>query len=252
MKITQSELWPLTGFAQVISLIGAGGKTTCLKRLSTEIHASGRSVVATTTTKVYPDNSFQTWQHPVMPPAHLVSSTFWYAALDARSGKWLGPATEIVDEAIRLEQDECGLKRCWVIEADGAKEKKLKLWSSHEPQIPLHSECAVLVVSASLWNSLLAERDIHRAERWPSLVGERFDRRTAWNYIISSPVFYPKYNFMNWVVFFNNPVGAPAEDLLTDLNVGIPSEDFPAGCPAHLRIAAGCAREGSVKWFDLW
>jgi len=49
------SLWDVTGRAQVVTFIGAGGKTTCLRSITREIDSAGHRVIATTTTKVFPE-----------------------------------------------------------------------------------------------------------------------------------------------------------------------------------------------------
>lgn len=230
------SLWEMTGYASVITLIGAGGKTTTLQSLVREVDLRGRKVIATTTTKVYPLPFASVWCDPVFPPPDEGNyPCFWYAGRDPESPmeKWRGPDVESVDQAIRTksssiekvnnkekvvegEQRSKGLgavleaaertasnEFVWVIEGDGAREKKLKCWASHEPQIPLASECVVLILPEGLWGKVLTEEEVHRPEICPGLAGQVWTAERAVEYFLNSPVFDPQYRELSWILLFN-------------------------------------------------
>lgn len=250
----------MTGFTQVITLIGAGGKTTMLQSLTQEISDRGQNVIATTTTKVYPVSFGSVWPEPVLPPPlEIEYPCFWYAGLESEN-KWIGPTVDQVDEAIRRDQAENkkgasqGAKKVWVIEGDGAREKKLKCWGSHEPQIPTESQCAVLIVHGGLWGKVLTDEEVHRGEMCPGIIGEVWTREKALEYILNSPVFYPRYKDLFWIVLFNEYEDKKDKKDNDDVNFEI--VDLKKGdhntFPAHLRIASGNVKEGLLLWYDLW
>jgi len=268
------SLWDMTGRAKVITFIGAGGKTTCLRSITQEINASGRRVIATTSTKVFPEKTLQSWENPCCPPPkEQIAACFWYAKGEEKSGKWVGPSLEVMDEAI--EQDilsferediQVNPKRFWVIEGDGARAQRLKCWGPQEPQIPVHSECAVLVSDGGLWGRVLQVDLVHRSERCPDLLGRVWKAENAWSYFLTSPVFAPQYEHMSWVILLNCH-GEKAEnedsgglveplEILQDLRqtwAEIQGKAIdPKSRPKHLRVAAGDAKEGKLQWFDLW
>ncbi len=276
------SLWNLTEYVRVVTFIGAGGKTTCLRSLTREIDAAGHRVIATTTTKVFPEQSMMSWKSRT-PPLSEQDACFWYTNIEAESGKWLGPSVQTVDDAIasggaipevgaihelplpmsqRVVPDlHAGLY--WVIEGDGAKRLKLKCWEPHEPQIPLKSDCVVLVLDGGLWGSVLQVEQVHRSTSCLELLGRVWDAESAWHYFLRSPVFSPRYDQMSWVILLNcHGEEAKNEDLLerfepllelkqrwTEIQQEVKSLDYR---PNHLRIAAGDAKEGKLQWFDLW
>ena len=274
-------LWEMTGCARVITLIGAGGKTTSLQRLGREIQAAGYEAMLTTTTKVWPLADIAAWKNPTEPPpnkpydlgkhAHLLSDDdyasssnssnvadlsnpaiwFWYAREEQESGKWVGPKLESVDKAV----DNTGLpgSRLWVIEGDGAKERGLKCWAEHEPQIPSTTECAILVIDGTLWGRKLSGTEIHRPECCQALNGRVWDKGVLWEYLFGSPAFSANYTKMQWVVFFNDKgVGE-----MTDIEELLPNDDVRdlyslREKPLHLRLAAGNGRAGEIRSVDVW
>ncbi|MFZ3371744.1 MAG: selenium cofactor biosynthesis protein YqeC, partial [Desulfitobacteriaceae bacterium] len=171
-RTQQGSLWDMTGRARVISLIGAGGKTTSLECLAKEISGSGEPVLLTTTTKVYPLDGLASWLSlAASPPADCSYPCFWYAADDLKDGKWIGLSTETVDREIAAQQARNSVTRKWVIEGDGARGHKLKCWADYEPQIPLSSDCVVLILDSGLWGKTLNSGDVHRHECCADLIG---------------------------------------------------------------------------------
>lgn len=258
-RMKSGGLWEMSGFARVVAFIGAGGKTTCLSTLATELDTAGKKVVVTTTTKVFPSHLKNVWQSPkACPPPEMGSPCFWYAEIESLTGKWIGPSTESVDAALKSDHD-----RYWVIEGDGARGRKLKLWAAHEPQIPLKTECAVLLVSGELWGKTINAEDIHRAVLNSQFVERQWNNKTAWEYFFESPVFYSVYSHMSWVILINqfkdeakhfkdeakHPI--LLEELATSGKRFLKSKN-PQFLPAHLKVALGDARKGTIRWYDLW
>ncbi|MDI6879946.1 MAG: selenium cofactor biosynthesis protein YqeC [Desulfitobacteriaceae bacterium] len=258
-SIKYGGLWEMTRHAKAVTFIGAGGKTTCVKQLSAEIQAAGYPVVVSTTTKVFPDPTFFRWQSTDFPPEETVEyPCFWFGGVEKDTGKWYGPSLTAVDRAI-FDASDRGIrggtgKRSWVIEGDGAKGKRLKLWNALEPQIPQSSECVVLVVDGSLWGRRLEADDVHRPERFPELIGEIFYHESFWRYLANSPVFWPQYGQMSWVVFLNQSSVNTNKMLeaMWRFRPGIEGINESMKKPAHLRLAAGQAKEGIIQWCDWW
>lgn len=253
------SLWSMTGRVQVVTFIGAGGKTTCLRSISQEIDSAGHRVIATTTTKVFPEGLMNGWKNPNPPPYEQEGACFWYVDVMEESGKWLGPPLKAVDDAI-LEEITRGAsgssKRFWVIEGDGARGLKLKCWEPHEPQIPRRSDCVVLVLDGSLWGRVLQAEQVHRPASCLDLLGHVWNAEKAWRYFLRSPVFAPQYGQMSWVILLNTKDSMDSYKPLLDLNhrwaeIQREVKDLEYR-PKHLRLAAGDAKEGKLQWFDLW
>ena len=256
----KGSLWEVTGRAHVVTFIGAGGKTTCLQAITREIVSAGQQVTATTTTKVFPEEHMNVWKGDT-PPKEQKGACFWYAKVEEKSGKWLGPPIRGVDAAIAEDLDKS--KRYWVIEGDGARRLKLKCWEPHEPQIPQRSDCVVLVLEGSLWGQRLLAEQVHRPAGCLDLLGHVWNAERAWRYLLTSPVFAPQYEKMSWVIFLNcheeNPEAEDSmeplvllQDLIHRWTEIQPEVRDPENRPCHLRLAAGDAKEGKLQWFDLW
>ena len=249
-------LWELAHKAKVITLIGAGGKTTSLLRLAEEISSQGYDVIQTTTTKVYPVKAKELWINPATPPPPSVQHPcFWYVQTEEKTGKWIGPKVETVDQALEVEKNN-NIERFWIIEGDGARGLQLKCWAEHEPQIPASTECAVLLLRGDLWGKTLDDKVVHRAEYCLDLTGQTWNAQTCWEYLRRSPVYYPEFQHIFWVVLFNelseNPAKTVKDIAIKDILKEIKDSASNAGNgPRHLRIAAGNVKEGTFRWLDL-
>jgi probable selenium-dependent hydroxylase accessory protein YqeC len=157
----------------VVSLVGAGGKTTVLYALSMELRRRGLSVVATSTTHM---------QMPVTaattPPLVVVEEEEnWLAAVKARLARY-GSVTVIGN---RSRKDKLGglepvmidplrsLADCVVIEADGARGRSLKAPADHEPALAEETSLSVVLVGLDVLGKTLDEKNVHRVEIVKSL-----------------------------------------------------------------------------------
>ncbi|NWG04986.1 MAG: putative selenium-dependent hydroxylase accessory protein YqeC [Syntrophaceae bacterium] len=134
---------------EVISLVGAGGKTTFMFRLAKELFLSGKKVVTTTTTKILEPTSEETNSLFIHPDEkrikdfiqrHLHQDHHITIALERLgSGKLKGISPSLVNELWNFH----GLDTI-IVEADGAAGRSIKAPREGEPVIPT---CTTLVVA---------------------------------------------------------------------------------------------------------
>jgi probable selenium-dependent hydroxylase accessory protein YqeC len=152
----------------VISLIGAGGKTSLMFGLARELAASGRTVLTTTTTHLFFPSRDQS-------PVTLVTETVPEflaragAALKDHShvsagtrhlpetGKLKGFAAAMIDE-IR----QAGLFDWIIVEADGARQLPIKASDVHEPVMPSATTILVHVTGLDALNTPVDDTHVHR------------------------------------------------------------------------------------------
>ena len=161
----------------VISLIGAGGKTSLMFRLAKELKASGKTVLTTTTTKIFMPEIGQSPVTIIESAADklvkkLKSQLNHYPHFSAGSrhdpvtGKLNGFAIDIIDELWQTKLFD------WIIvEADGARRKPLKATNSHEPVIPRTTTHLILVTGLDAVGTILDDKHIHRAKLFSENTG---------------------------------------------------------------------------------
>jgi molybdenum cofactor cytidylyltransferase len=132
----------------VVSFVGAGGKTTAMLRLGYELMQDGWRVLATTTTRIGEDQLQQfpytaRWRINLLRgerelAALLDEHRFIFVYQDIRGGKAQG----LPDERVSRLIDEMNAD-ILLIEADGARKLPLKAPRPHEPVIPLDTTLVV-------------------------------------------------------------------------------------------------------------
>lgn len=168
----------------VISLVGAGGKTSLMFRLARELASSGDTVLTTTTTKISELEATQNSAAVVSGSAGtllkraedlLTVHAHMTVVRDSYNGKLVGYKAGDID---RLWQS--GLFRWIIVEADGAARLPLKVPDAHEPVIPGCSHWVIGIAGLTAFNKPLSDQWVFRTALFKQLTGLRSgDRITA-------------------------------------------------------------------------
>jgi probable selenium-dependent hydroxylase accessory protein YqeC len=145
-----------------IGLIGGGGKTTLLFQLGTELASHHPKVLMTAITKAGPTSQFDIHLAESPKPEQintLFKKTRPLYLLERQLGpeKYQGLRPERLQAA--LEQDTV----C-VFEADGARNRPVKIHNGTDPILPSWTTHAVIVVGARAVNAPLNGDTVHRWE----------------------------------------------------------------------------------------
>jgi probable selenium-dependent hydroxylase accessory protein YqeC len=161
----------------VISLVGAGGKTSLMYRLARELSGAGEKVLTTTTTRIFaptpeqspacilsgfPDEILERADAMLKKHRHLTAA----AGQSSEAGKLAGLSAEAIDrlQASRVFD--------WIIvEADGAASRPLKAPAAHEPVIPSVTGCLVGMIGLSAIGQPLDDQWVFRAKIFSFLSG---------------------------------------------------------------------------------
>lgn len=161
----------------VVSLVGAGGKTTLLFRLAKELATAGETVLTTTTTKILmptpaqsatviiasgPDEILRRKELIGKDAIHVTAA----AGHDPATGKLIGFSADAIDSLW-----ESGLFSWILVEADGASRRPLKAPADHEPVIPMATRRLVAVVGLDAIGKPLTETWVFRPECYARLTG---------------------------------------------------------------------------------
>jgi probable selenium-dependent hydroxylase accessory protein YqeC len=159
----------------VVSLVGAGGKTSLLYGLALEAKQAGWRVLATTTTHM------GTLPEAVTGPV-LVESQGGDDAAVRRALEEAGRATLL---GRRIRDDKLAgiagervdaLRGCadlLLVEADGARQRSLKVPGPHEPVVPGSTTLLVVLAALDVLGAPLDDARVHRVE----LVAQAANRR---------------------------------------------------------------------------
>jgi probable selenium-dependent hydroxylase accessory protein YqeC len=163
------------GKGDVVSLVGAGGKTTALFGISGELRHHGMTVITTATTNMQTPRYSTT----LPPMVYAEEEVDWLRAVRSRVDRY-GSATvvgvqERADKLRGLEPEQVGplrdLADCVVLEADGARGRSFKAPAQYEPVIPDETSLTVVLVGLDVLGKPLEERVVHRLERVVELTG---------------------------------------------------------------------------------
>lgn len=160
----------------LISLVGAGGKTTTMYTLACELAQKGKRVVTTTTTQIFTPTGDETEK--------LIIEAETTALLNKVKAAWehhrrITVATSINERgklmsvlpdvpALLLRQE---VADAVIIEADGARHRMIKAPADYEPVALPETNVALLLMSAEAINQPLSEEIAHRPERIASVTG---------------------------------------------------------------------------------
>jgi len=162
----------------VVSLVGAGGKTSLMFRLAKEFSDAGESVLSTTTTKIMMPDRHQSPQiilaaspQEVLEKAEkLLKNNRHVSAVSPRPAdspdKVSGFEPEIVGQFYKS-----GLFRWIVVEADGAAQKPMKVPAEHEPVIPAATDWLIGVVGLRAIDKPLGPQWVFRHDLYTQITG---------------------------------------------------------------------------------
>jgi len=163
---------------EIISLVGAGGKTTLMFALSHELATYEKVVITTTTTKIFTPSSSDT---PYLLISREQKEIFDFILKNgnklrqltlaseklANSGKLKGITPELVSQLIKLDPTIY-----IIVEADGAACRPLKAPNpSFEPVIPQDTSLVIPVIGIDALGCELKEQYVFRSEIAAKLTG---------------------------------------------------------------------------------
>lgn len=160
---------------EMLSLIGAGGKTTTLFCLAHELWEEGGKVLVTTTTKIFkPAKPHVHKLFLAQDPEALVSElTRIKEPLIVGAGYGLDDAKKLNGlplEWFDILKNKSGTD--WIlIEADGAASRPFKVPLDYEPVVPEGCDLTVWIMGVKVLGQPLIPNWVHRAERAASLLG---------------------------------------------------------------------------------
>ncbi len=184
MRVTQKETEPVSFLIEalglkekeVISLVGAGGKTTLMYRLAKELILSGKRVVTTTTTKILEPKPEETNSLFVDSDERKIKDFVWrhldqYHHLTVArerlgSGKLKGVSPDLVNELWSFDKINT-----IIVEADGAAGRTVKAPREWEPVIPTSTTVVIAILGVDGVGRELNEENAFHAEGISKITG---------------------------------------------------------------------------------
>ncbi|WP_419784258.1 selenium cofactor biosynthesis protein YqeC [Maridesulfovibrio sp.] len=159
---------------RLITLTGAGGKTSLSHWLESFFKSNRKRAITTTTTKILPPSGGHIVLEADGPDlidrvrtAFATVSGFTIARdYDPDSGKLLGISRETVS---KLHNSR--LADVILVEGDGAARKPLKAPADHEPVIPHETDLCIGVMGLDAVYRILSESSVHRSTIFAKITG---------------------------------------------------------------------------------
>jgi len=161
----------------VISLVGAGGKSSLMYCLARELVSAGKKVLTTTTTKIYmptrkespvtivskvPEEIVEKAETLLRDHSHITVGSDYLQTHNKLNG--LEPS--VVEHVL-----QSNLFDFIIIEADGAAGRSLKACAPHEPVVPLFSNYIVALVGLDVMTKPLIEAWVFRSSIFSRITG---------------------------------------------------------------------------------
>jgi len=153
---------------ELITFVGAGGKTTTMFKLARELRNKGKSVLVTTTTAIYyPKNEkcdriiVLENDSKIIFEESLVHGITVIGDRVTEEGKLKGIESGLVDRIYSKMIFDFVL-----VEGDGAKGRPIKVPADYEPVIPRFSTNIVAVIGLDALGKRINEDNVHRVKQF--------------------------------------------------------------------------------------
>ncbi len=161
----------------MISLVGAGGKTSLMFRLARELSEDGDTVLTTTTTRIYTPDPSQSQKVIVAASVEEIQNR---AAADLKGHRHITAAAGRIESQNKLTGFapamvdafmKCGLFHWIIVEADGAAGRPLKTPEAHEPVIPGATGWLISLAGLSVVGKPFTDQWVHRPKIFSEICG---------------------------------------------------------------------------------
>jgi probable selenium-dependent hydroxylase accessory protein YqeC len=210
----------------LISIVGAGGKTTLMYYLGKELKENGK-VLMSTTTKILPPEKEEADFFVIGKEEYLNIKnsnnlgSYVYSYGKSKEGKLLG----IKEEEISYIKEDFNYI---ILEADGSKCKPLKGWNDTEPVIYKQTDITIGILNIKVLEEKITEELVHRLEEFKKLTKGIKENRITNNHLIRI-IFDEKGLFKNSkgkrILFINKVEDPKDKELLKSLIKDIEEEN---------------------------
>ena len=178
--------------SELISVVGAGGKTSTMFRLAQELRALGKKVLVTTTTNLAFSETSKA-DRLILDSSNDISSL---STVEPGMIVCLGSSMVGDQEKLKgIEREFVGkiyqehLFDFIVVEADGSKRRPIKAPAHYEPVIPIETTRVIGVIGLDALGKPITDQYVHRPTLFCSITGKKMgdtiDRKCFTDLILS-------------------------------------------------------------------
>ncbi|MEW6636564.1 MAG: selenium cofactor biosynthesis protein YqeC [Actinomycetota bacterium] len=158
----------------VVAFVGAGGKSSAILALATELKETGLRVLALPTTKMFQSEADRIGATVTAGDPEALRNAVERAFASNRSvvaGGGLLSKKRIAGVAPAQVPDLARLADVTLVEADGARRRLIKGTADHEPALPAGVSLVVAVGNIEAFGKPVSEDHVHRPELFSRLTG---------------------------------------------------------------------------------
>ncbi|MPW26093.1 putative selenium-dependent hydroxylase accessory protein YqeC [Alkalibaculum sp. M08DMB] len=179
----------------IISIVGAGGKTSLMFELAQEIKKQKSKILTTTTTKIYVPTK-EKYDY-----IFLNDKLIFKSLISDKKGIYVyGKTINTEGKIIGLSEDQLnsvlGYFDYMLIEADGANEKSLKGWNSTEPVIYSATTKTIGLLDIQSLGMTICENSIHRFEEFCKITTSNKGEKITLDHLLKL-IIHPQGLFKN-------------------------------------------------------
>jgi molybdenum cofactor cytidylyltransferase len=172
----------------VVTVYGAGGKTSVMGTLTRELTKQGKKVIQTTTTKIFRPDGLPTVIGEDMASVLDTLSKALRKCPAASLGATLLPENKLsgIDPSwpeILLERN---IADYVIVEADGSARKPIKGYAAYEPVFPSRSDILIPVLGIDAIGRPVNPENVHRSEAFCQLTGAKPEEPLEASHFIKS------------------------------------------------------------------
>lgn len=166
------------------AFIGAGGKTSTIKRVASVLAKAGYRVMISTTTR-FSVKEWSGWDVQVLSDSIKEEPEMWdipqgrirVVVHGETEGKYLGFGKSVLDEL------SIPLDMVFLVEADGSRRKPFKLPLAHEPVIPDRAVWTDLIISTNIIGKPITSENTYNLKEVEGIIGagRTYDPMTVFN-----------------------------------------------------------------------
>ncbi len=161
---------------ELITFVGAGGKTTTMFALAKSLKAAGKKTLVATTTKIlapekdlcdafiFDSGRNMSFFEKIEPE----TITCLGKKFDPEKNKIVGVDSDYIDELF-----QCEIFDYILVEADGARQKPIKAPADHEPIVPLNTTISIGIIGLDSLGAIIDKDSVHRPEIFAEITNRK-------------------------------------------------------------------------------
>ena len=192
-----ADILPLKN-KEIISFLGAGGKTSFLMRLASELASQDKKVIVTTTTKMHCPGEIPLVLEKNRSRALEGIRECFKKGNIAALGSSLTADNKIEGADLFLLEElfNSGIESYILVEADGAAKRSIKAHAPYEPLLPPSSGIVIPIIGADILGKSFDERNVHRPRLFSRITGAVQGKPVTLDHIVDSMRFMVELSSM--------------------------------------------------------